>query len=164
MHHQIGISNIHGPSSSHAPCSFTVNRYFRVKGRPVLKRFIYFFTKSRTWKADFANIMLAVNNFRKRSIVDVWKCSEYTRVLNTPKLWICQCLNIPGFRIYQGSKYVRVTHGSEYAWISLNNSWIYLIMPEYVWICENRREYAWIYKNLPERLLLTESIWFSFLF
>ena len=67
-----------------------------------------------------------------------WICqrSEYMGILNIPGLWICQGsehasgLNMSGFWIYHGSKYARVTQGFEYAWIRLNNSWIWLIMPE----------------------------------
>ena len=43
---------------------------------------------------------------------------NYARVLN-----ILLVLNMSVFWIYHGSKYFRVTQGSEYAWI-------YLIMPE----------------------------------
>ena len=85
-----------------------------------------------------------------------WICqgSEYTRNLNTPGFWMYQgseynrVLNIPRFWIYQGSKYVRVLsmrsflmyQGSAYtgviqtfecSLISLDNSWICLIMSEY---------------------------------
>ena len=35
-----------------------------------------------------------------------------------------------GLWIYHGSKYVRITQGSEYALICLNNFWICLIMLE----------------------------------
>ena len=56
--------------------------------------------------------------------------------------------------IYQCCKYVRITQGSEYAWICLNNSWICLVTPEYAWIylimaenmeiCVNMPKYAWL--------------------
>ena len=56
--------------------------------------------------------------------------SEYARVLNILVFWICK-----GYA------------GSEYAWICLNNSWIFLNIPEYAWIC----------LNLAELLLLCTS-------
>ena len=87
--------------------------------------------------------------FIKRFIVDVWQGYEYdsdfeyVSILNIPGLWICQgseyasgteyvrAMDIPWF-------YVRVTQGSEYVWIGLNNSWMNqnnswmsLIMPEF---------------------------------
>ena len=78
---------------------------------------------------------------------------EYAMVLN-----MSQVLNMPGFWIYQeseyaycsdyakflnrSSEYARITLGSGYAWTYLNNSWICLIMSEYIWICRNMCEYA----------------------
>ena len=82
------------------------------------------------------------------SFLDVWQGSEYASdfeyasVLNIAGFWIYQgcefagilnmllVLNMSGFWIYHSFKYVRVTQGSKYAWICLNNSWICLIMPE----------------------------------
>ena len=59
--------------------------------------------------------------------------SEYTRVLNMPLV-----LNLPEFWIYQSSEYVRVTQGSEYAWLCLiMPGWISLDMSEYAGICLN---------------------------
>ena len=59
----------------------------------------------------------------------------FERVLNMPRV-----LNMSGLwtSIYQGSEYARFTRGSEYAWISLNNSWICLILSECIglWICQ----------------------------
>ena len=55
----------------------------------------------------------------------IYQGCEYTRVLN-----MLLVLNMSGFWIYHGSKYARVAQGFEYAWICLNNSWIWLIMPE----------------------------------
>ena len=73
--------------------------------------------------------------FIKRFFVDVWQGYEYdsdfeyASVLNIPGLWIClgseyasgteyvRAMDIPWF-------YVRVTQGSEYVWICLNNSWM----------------------------------------
>ena len=34
-----------------------------------------------------------------------------------------------------------VTQGPEYAWIFLNNSWIYLNMPKFAWLCLNLPEW-----------------------
>ena len=51
--------------------------------------------------------------------------SEYSRTLNIPLV-----LNMLGFWTSQGSEHAS---GSKYARV-LNNSHIYLIMPEYVWI------------------------------
>ena len=65
-------------------------------------------------------------------------CSEYSKVLSTPGLWICLWFQI--------SEYARVTQGSEYAWIILN-------MHEYAWLCLDMSKYAWICLNLPEWLL-----------
>ena len=89
---------------------------------------------------------------QKPFIIDVWHRSEYaldfeyTSVLNILGFWIYQgceytrvlkvllVLNMPGFWIYHCSKYTRVTQGSEYTWIFLNISWIYLIVPKFVWM------------------------------
>ena len=84
-------------------------------------------------------------------------------VLNISESWIClwfwifqgfeetRVLNKPGFWIYQGSEYasgsefIRVTQGSEYAWICLIMfGWICLDMPEYAGICVNMPKSAWI--------------------
>ena len=78
----------------------------------------------------------------------------FDRVLNMP-----QVLNMPGFGIYLSPQYPRVLNvsGSQYAkftvsWISLNNSWVYLIILEYVWICLSIPKYAWVCLDLPEWL------------
>ena len=54
-------------------------------------------------------------------------CSDYGRVLNKPcqsftGFWINMTLfvNMPGFGIWRSCKYMTVTQGTEYAWISLN--------------------------------------------
>ena len=72
--------------------------------------------------------------------------SEYTKVLNTrlvlnlPEFWIRVW-----FWIYQGSEYVRVRQGSQYAWICLIMSgWICLDMSEFAGICVNMSKSAWI--------------------
>ena len=102
----------------------------------------------------FAKIIIVVDYFRKtfhrRCLTGLWIClrfwicqrSESTGVLNIPGLWICQ-----GSEYSSGTEYVRtldiswfyarVTHGSKFAWICLNNSWICLIMSEFAWICLN---------------------------
>ena len=99
---------------------------------------------------------------------------EYLKVLNIPGLSICQgsgflgfhrvwlfsqiwqgfeyvlgynywkVLNIPGFRICQVSAHARVTEGSEYAWIRLNNT---LINYSGSFTGLNNAECAWIYLN-----------------
>ena len=88
---------------------------------------------------------------RKRSIVDVWQCFEYARVLNMSGFWVyhssesATVLNISRLRIcllfciYQGSKYARVTEGSgdAYACLCLN-------MSEYARICVNIPLRAWM--------------------
>ena len=86
-------------------------------------------------------IIICENNYSRenneRFILDVRQGSEYASNFKYASV-----LNIAGFWIYQGSeyasgsgyttimKYIRVTQGSEYAWICLNNSWMWLIMPE----------------------------------
>ena len=104
--------------------------------------------------------------FLKQSIVDISQgsgyesSSDYPRVLKSPRFWIClyfwMCqnfgytrvlnmalvLNMRRFWIYQNSEYIKVTQGSEYAWIIPEYAWICLIMSEYVWICQNMSEYA----------------------
>ena len=86
-----------------------------VKIRPLLKKNYHFY--------------LLLTIFAKHSIVDVWQGFEYI-----PGSEYAVVLNMPVFWIYQGFEYARVTHGFKYV---LNNSWICLIMPEYVWICLN---------------------------
>ena len=105
-----------------------------------------------------------ISYFPKCSIVEAWEgsenayVSEYPRVLKSPGFWIClwfwMCQNfeytrllsmplvsnIPGFWLWQCSEYVRVTQGSEYAWI----------IPEYAWLCLNISECAWICLNMHE--------------
>ena len=70
----------------------------------------------------------------RRCLTELWICfmswiyqcswygsdSEYARVLNIPGFWICK-----------GSEYTKITQASECVWISLDNSWICLIMFEY---------------------------------
>ena len=61
---------------------------------------------------------------------------ECDRVLDIPEFWICQ--DHTGLKIY------------------LNNSWIFMNMPDYVsygWKCLNMLEYVWICLNLPEWFL-----------
>ena len=49
--------------------------------------------------------------------MSVTQRSDLGRVLNMS--WV---LNVPGFRIWQGSEYARVTKGSKYSTIWLNTS------------------------------------------
>ena len=66
-----------------------------------------------------------------------WRHQVYVRVLDIPVFWICQVseyvmvLNIPGFWIYHSSEHTGVTQASECAVISLDTSWICLVMTEY---------------------------------
>ena len=74
----------------------------------------------------------------------LWQVSEYTwstfhRVLNEPLI-----LNVLGLGIRLGWKYAGVTHGAEYAWISLS-------IPQYAWIYLNNTEYDWISWHIPEK-------------
>ena len=57
----------------------------------------------------------------------IWQGSEYAWLKFHRLLNVRLVLNIPGLRIWQGCKYVRVTPGTEYA----------LIMPQYTWVCLN---------------------------
>ena len=57
-------------------------------------------------------------------------------------------LNMPGFWLYQGSGYARVTKGSKYAWIIPEYALICLIVSWYVWIFLNMPQYPWIRLNL----------------
>ena len=61
---------------------------------------------------------------------------EYVRILNLSELWICQG--------YSGCR------------ICLNNSWLYLNMPDYLGKCLNIPEYAGICVNVPK------SFWIAF--
>ena len=70
--------------------------------------------------------------------------SEFARVFDMPGLWIYL-----QFWISQGSENNRalnasVTQGSKYAWIIYENAWLYLDMPEYVWMCLNLRKPAFV--------------------
>ena len=56
------------------------------------------------------------------SIYDITQCSEYARIDFVRVLNISWVLNMPGFWIWQGSEYARVTQGSKYATIWLNMS------------------------------------------
>ena len=62
-----------------------------------------------------------------------WICLD--RVLNIS--WI---LNMPGFSIWQGYEYARITQGSKYATVWLNISEQEVNMPEYVWMFDNRQD------------------------
>ena len=83
--------------------------------------------------------------------------SEYTRVLNKPGFWISQVseytkvLICVWFWICQGSEYVRVTQGSEYAWICLIMSG---------WICVDMSEYAGICVNMPKSARIVFVLYF----
>ena len=82
-------------------------------------------------KADIAKIIIAVDYF----------CQMFHQI-SFNEFWISL-----GFRIYQGSEYVRVTHGRVLNIPQLLN------MTDCTWICQNMPEYMWIYLNLPEYAL-----------
>ena len=152
----------------------------------MLKKFIYFFIKSRTWKADIAKLILAFNYFWKHSIVDVWQVfgcarvlNEYLRVSNTPGFWICQDSEYT--RVLNMSALHRVLNMNEYVWIIPEYTWLDLNMSEYVRICKNMCVFIQICLKgfcftFPHRNPLskgtigcffwaaTETIWFVFLF
>ena len=87
-------------------------------------------------------------------------------------------LNMLGFWIYHSFKYVRVTQGSKYAGTCLNNSWICLIMRQFVKVCLNWFCFTFAHCNplskgtidcfLESKNLIFSivagSIWFCFLF
>ena len=79
----------------------------------------------------------------------LYQYSEYPSVLNIPGSWIWFW-----FSICQSFEYARFTQSL----ICMNNSWMWLVMPEYVWICWNMCEYAQICLNLPEWLLFVAII------
>ena len=54
---------------------------------------------------------------------------------------------MPGLKIWKGCEYVRVTQGSEYAWIGPNISYKCPNMGSYALIMLNMFKYAWIYLN-----------------
>ena len=84
-------------------------------------------------------IIIAVNYFSERL---------HRRYLTGLKMclgfWICLWFYV---RVLNNT---RVTRGSAYAWICLNNSWICLIIPEYAWIRLNMSEYSEICVNMPK--------------
>ena len=121
------IFNMQTLKSSPTSCLYRINTS-EVTNKLLLKI-------SREWEKLilqklFAITIMAVSNFCKmlhrRCLTGSWICLDF---------W---------FWIYQGSGYARVTQGSEYAWICLNNFRICLNMPIHVWMC----------LNLPEWLLL----------
>ena len=64
------------------------------------------------------------------------------RVLNIP--WV---LNMPGFWIWKGSEYARVTQRSKYATKWLNMSEQDVNIPEYVWIFNHRESSEYVLCN-----------------
>ena len=61
----------------------------------------------------------------------IYQDSKYARILNIPVLWIFEGCQILQFQICQGSEYTTFTLASECTWISLDKSWICLIMSHY---------------------------------
>ena len=78
--------------------------------------------------------------------------SKYARVFYLPGLftWICQvsqhtsALNIWGLWICYGSEYAGFTLASEYTWISLDSSWIYLNMCHYATMLTTSLILSWV--------------------
>ena len=73
-----------------------------------------------------------------------WSSYMFDRLLKMPRV-----LNVTGFWILHNyiCKSYTVLNMSEYGLICLNNAWIYLNAPQYVWSwqhCLNVPEYAWI--------------------
>ena len=68
--------------------------------------------------------------------------STFHRVLN-----LLPVLNIPGFRVWLGCEYLRVTRGAEFAWTILNVPYQCFSMCEHALIMLNTLEYAWIHLN-----------------
>ena len=93
-----------------------------VKYGPLLKKIhdIYF-TKYRTWKADIAETIIAINYFRPILQLRSWQDSEYVLGSEYTKVWICQ--RYTGF------------------WICLNTPKWFLNMPQYTWVCLNMSEF-----------------------
>ena len=84
------------------------------------------FPKNTSWR-------LLLKTLHRRCLRGFRTCSrfgsEYTRVFIIPRCWIYQ--DYTGF------------------WTCLNNSWIWLIMPECAGICLSILEYAGIWMNMP---------------
>ena len=71
--------------------------------------------------------------------VSVIQSTEYARICLDRVLNISWVLNMPGFWIWKGSEYARITKGSKYAVKWLNMSEQNVNMPEYPWILCNRQ-------------------------
>ena len=56
---------------------------------------------------------------------------------------------MPGFWIYQSSEYVRVSQGSEYAWMIPEYAWIFLDMSEYAGIWVNVSKFEAVNIDIP---------------
>ena len=132
--------------------------------------------KSRTCENNYSR-WLFLKALHRRCLTSFWvylrfwisQGSEKPRilnmplVLNVPRFWICQgskygpgfeyarILNIPEFWICQGYTVFR---------ISMNNSWICLNMPDYVYIYLNIPECARIHGWGPRILIHPSSVLF----
>ena len=74
--------------------------------------------------------------FQNASVI---QSTEYARICLDRVLNISWVLNMPGFWIWKGSEYARITKGSKYAVKWLNMSEQNVNMPEYPWIFSNRQ-------------------------
>ena len=103
---------------------YTQNKYWWGKSQICIKKASdIYFMKQRTWKADAAKIILAINYFDKPP-----KCICLTG------FWICV-----GFWIFQGFEYARVAQNMpEYTWI----------IPEYDSLCLNMSEFDGLCMNM----------------
>ena len=122
---------------------FKIPSYFRVNqnSSPQPPEPPYFFKKLKIKnykcikKVHDIYFIKYVNYFHK-----ALQGSEYAGILNKPGFWIYLW-----FWIYQGSEYVRVTQGSEYAWLCL---------AEYAWICLNQGVDITVnFRRKPDKIL-----------
>ena len=74
----------------------------------------------------------------------IYQGSEYARILIIPVLWIFEGCEIPQFQIYKGSEYTGVTLAAECTWISLDTSWICLIMCDYARMLNTSLILSWV--------------------
>ena len=93
------------------------------------------------WGPKYAKIlnMLKFSIWQRFHCASVTQHSEYVRICLGSVLNISWVLNMPGFWIWKGSEYARVTLGSRSAKIWLNMSEQDVNMPGYVWIFNIRQ-------------------------
>ena len=73
------------------------------------------------------SLVLNVSEFWRYQGSEYASGFEYARILNIPEFFICQYC---------------VTQGSEYAGVSFEYAWIFLVMSGYLLICLNMPKYA----------------------